>query len=180
MGDCKGYKLALLHSEPYSVIFSFTGTLFHILQETCQKVCSTLDTLEASGYKNIYLSEDTNDIIGFLIGKWTSYLCAQDLQRTTTDTEFTRKLLLYLRTHHLADKHTFRLYATFQDTGQVKHQPGQNFNFKCLSYLNLDQFDHVIDQRHGSHRVEKQESLAERMRNLTHQFGTLRQFGNGS
>ena len=62
----------------------------------------------------------------------------------------------------------------------MKHQPGQNFNFKCLSYLNLDQFDHVIDQRHGAHRVEKQESLAERMRNLTHQFGTLRQFGDGS
>jgi hypothetical protein len=29
-GGHKGSKLALLHSEPYSVIFSFTGTLSYV------------------------------------------------------------------------------------------------------------------------------------------------------
>jgi hypothetical protein len=80
--------------------------------------------LQAGGYKNIHLPEDTNDIIGFFIGKRTSYLGAQNLQRTTTDAQLTRKLVLYLRAYRVADKHTLRLYATLQDTGQVEHQPG--------------------------------------------------------
>src|SRR6266702_1942440 len=76
----------------------------------------------SSGFYNeyVHLPQNTDDIIGLFVRDGARYLRAKYMQRTTTDTQFTRKELLYLGAHGLADEYAARLRASLQNAGQVQ------------------------------------------------------------
>ena len=86
-------------------------------------MCYTHNTLiyRALVDKNIYLSENANNIICFFIRYWTAYLRTQHLECTTADTQLARKLLPNLCTRSLTYKDSLMLDTTLQITGEMKH-----------------------------------------------------------